>query len=74
MGGSHPLMAKSRGRREACFTFTNRSMKNEWEEEVNNYSYKYFGRSTEGETVFDKKTWMAQVCHRHVRMIKSRKC
>lgn len=46
-------MAKSRDEREACFTFTNSSMKKEWEE-INNYNYKCFGRSTEGETVFDK--------------------
>lgn len=58
-------MAKSRGQREACFTFTNRSMKNGWEEKINNYNYKYFGRSTEGETVFDKNmdgSGMSQTC------------
>lgn len=66
-------MAKSCGQHEACFTFTNRSMKSEWEEKIRNYNYKYFGRSTEGEKQFLIKTWMAQVCHRHVKMIKSRK-
>lgn len=38
--------------KHAFFTFTNRPMKNEWEEEIENYNYKYFGRSTEGEKVF----------------------
>lgn len=44
-------------------------MKNEWEEKISKYNYKCFGRSTEGEILI--KTWMAQVCHRHVRMIKN---
>lgn len=60
-------MARSRGQSEACFffTFTNRSLKNEWKEKTENYNYKYFGRSTEGEKVFDKNTdgsGLSQTC------------
>lgn len=57
-------MAKSRGQRVACFTSTNRFMKNEWEK-INNYNYKCFGRSTEGGTPSDKNmdgSGMSQTC------------
>lgn len=42
-------------------------MKNKWEQ-IHNYNYKCFGRSTEGGAECWVKIWMAQVCHTHVRI------